>query len=157
MNYKIREIEEKEYSVLDTFLYEAIFIPESVSPPSKDIIKSPDLQVYIQNFGKERADIGMIVEINNKIIGAAWARIMDDHGHINDDIPSLAISILKEYRNQGIGTQLLKELLHLLKLRSFSKVSLAVQKENYAVKMYKKLGFKIFDENDQEYIMIADL
>jgi len=32
-----------------------------------------------------------------------------------------------------------------------------VQKTNYAVKMYKKVGFIVFDENDEEYIMIAHL
>ena len=36
----------------------------------------------------------------------------------------------------------------------YKKASLAVQKENYALKMYLKVGFKIFDENEEEFIMI---
>ncbi len=48
-------------------------------------------------------------------------------------------------------------MLELLKTKGYSRASLAVQKENYAVKMYKKAGFKIVDENEQEYIMTADL
>ena len=35
--------------------------------------------------------------------------------------------------------------------------SLAVQKANYAVRMYEKAGFKTVDENEEEYIMICDL
>jgi len=34
---------------------------------------------------------------------------------------------------------------------------LAVQKDNYAVRMYKKVGFKIVKESEEEYLMICDL
>lgn len=33
-------------------------------------------------------------------IGAVWTRIMDDYGHVDDDTPSFAISLYKEYRGQ---------------------------------------------------------
>ena len=45
MDYSIRKIKRDENKVLDTFLYEAIFIPEGVPAPSKDIINQPELQV----------------------------------------------------------------------------------------------------------------
>lgn len=48
-------------------------------------------------------------------------------------------------------------MLELLKSKNYKKASLAVQKANYAVKMYKKVGFEIVDENDEEYIMVCDL
>ena len=44
-----------------------------------------------------------------KVIGAVWTRIMNDYGHVDDDTPSFAISLYKEYRGQGIGTCLMKE------------------------------------------------
>ena len=65
--------------------------------------------------------------------------------------------INKEYRNKGLGTALMKEMLVKLKLKGYKQASLAVQKENYAVKMYKKVGFEIYDENDEEYIMLCKL
>lgn len=37
------------------------------------------------------------------------------------------------------------------------KVVGAVQKANYAVKMYKNVGFKTVDENAEEYIMVCEL
>lgn len=63
----------------------------------------------------------------------------------------------KEYRGKGIGTKLMETMLKILKDKGYKKTSLAVQKDNYAVKMYKKVGFKIIDENEQEYIMVCDL
>lgn len=157
MNYSIRELRQDENKVLDTFLYEAIFIPEGVSAPSKDIINQPELQVYVKDFGENKGDLCLVVEVNNEIVGAVWVRIMNDYGHIDDETPSFAISLLKEYRNYGIGTELMKQMLMKLKMQGYKQASLAVQKMNYAVSMYQKVGFEIVDENDEEYIMICRL
>lgn len=156
MDYIIREIRKNEYPILSEFLYEAIFIPEGMDKPPKSIIKQPELQVYIEDFGKED-DWCFVAEIKEKIVGAAWVRIMNDYGHIDDETPSLAMSIHKEYRGMGIGTELLKKLLSILKSSGYRKVSLSVQKTNYAVNMYKNAGFHVIDENEEEYIMAAYL
>lgn len=152
----IRKIRPDEYSILADFLYEAIFIPEGVQPPPKSIIQQPELQVYVEDFGK-KDDYCLVAEADNKIIGAVWVRIMDDYGHIDNSTPSLAISLYKEFRGQGIGTVLLDGMLSLLKSENYEKVSLSVQKENYAYRMYLKAGFEVMSENNEEYIMVCDL
>ncbi len=157
MEYKIRTILEGEDSLLKDFLYEAIFVPPGTPAPHKSIINQPELQVYITDFGMKKDDIGLIAEIDNKPIGAVWVRIMNDYGHIDNDTPSFAISLYKDYRGLGIGTALMKEMLRILKDRGYKQASLAVQKANYAVRMYQKTGFEIVDENEEEYIMICRL
>lgn len=154
MSYTIREIKEKEYSLLKDFLYEAIFIPEGVEAPPKSIIDSPELQVYISDFGNRVHDRALVAEAEGKIIGAVWVRIMNDYGHIDDTTPSFAISLYKEYRGLGIGTAMMKKMLSILKANGYKQTSLSVQKANYAVKMYQKTGFKIVTENEDEYIMV---
>ena len=139
---ELREIRENEYDLLRTFLYEAIFIPEGVEPPAKEIIDQPDLKIYYESFGSGEADYCFVAEDNGKVVGAAWTRIMNDYGHVDDDTPSFAISLFKEYRGKGIGTGLMEKMLELLKQKGYKKASLAVQKVNYAVKMYEKVGFK---------------
>ena len=57
MNYKIREITKEECQLLELFLYEAIFVPDGAPAPPKSIIRQPELQVYIKDFGKEKDDI----------------------------------------------------------------------------------------------------
>lgn len=153
----IREIKENEYDLLKDFLYEAIFIPEGVESPARDIINLPELKIYYENFGAGRADYSIVAEEGGKIVGAVWTRIMNDYGHVDDDTPSFAISLYKEYRGKGIGTKLMIKMLELLKEKGYMKASLAVQKANYAVKMYEKVGFKIVDENSEEYIMVCEL
>lgn len=157
MKYIIREIKKEEYVLLEHFLYEAIFIPVGVEPSPKTIINMPELQEYIADFGSLKDDKAIVAEVEGKIIGSVWVRIMNDYGHIDDDTPSLAMSLYKEYRWLGIGTALLKEILLNLKLAGYTKVSLSVQKDNYAVKLYKKVGFTVYDENEEEYIMVTKL
>ena len=48
-------------------------------------------------------------------------------------------------------------MLDLLKSCGYKKASLAVQKANYAVRMYKTVGFQTVDENDEEFIMVCIL
>ena len=157
MKYNIREMKVSEFDLLNEFLYEAIFVPQGVEPPPKSIIEKDELQVYVKDFGKQKDDIALIAEIDGRIVGAVWVRIMNDYGHIDDDTPSLAISIYREYRGNGIGTELMRNMLSLLKQRGYKRTSLAVQKTNYAVKMYKNVGFDIVDENQEEYIMAYKL
>ena len=157
MNYTIRKIRETEYDLLNDFIYEAIFLPQGVEPPPRSIIQNEDLQVYVRNFGSSPDDRCLVAEADRKIVGAVWTRIMNDYGHIDDETPSFAISLYKDYRNFGIGTALMKQMLELLRQSGYKQASLAVQKANYAVKMYRNVGFEVVDENDEEYIMICRL
>ena len=152
-----RELNTSEYDLLKEFLYEAIYIPEGVDPPGKEIVEQPELALYYEGFGTGKADHCIVAEDAGKVIGAVWTRIMNDYGHVDDDTPSFAISLLQDYRGTGIGTQLMKRMLLHLKDCGFEKASLAVQKANYAVRMYKKVGFKVTNVNAEEYIMICDL
>lgn len=156
MDYQIRKIRENEYSILSDFLYEAIYIPEGMKKPPKSIIEQPELQVYIADFGKAD-DWCLVAEVKEKIVGAVWVRIMNGYGHIDDKTPSLAISLYEEYRNLGLGTALMKTMLQFLKDKGYKQTSLSVQKANYAVNMYQKLGFETVKENEEEYIMVCRL
>lgn len=174
MGYIIREMREAEYPLLDDFLYEAIFIPQGVEAPPRSIINDLQLQVYVSGFGSQEHDRALLAEVDGNVAGAVWARIMEDYGHVDDRTPSLAISLYKEYRGYGIGTAMMREMLTVLKKCGYEQVSLSVQKANYAVKMYRKLGFEIISRNsstgeqeddgmggesekDGEYIMVKRL
>lgn len=157
MNYIIRKITDTEYPLLEDFLYEAIFIPQGAEPPPRSIINNAGLQVYVKDFGKYPDDRCLVAEAGEKIVGAVWVRIMDDYGHVDDKTPSLAISLYKDYRGHGIGTALMLKMLDVLQESGYEKASLAVQKANYAVKMYRKVGFKIIGESDEKYIMVCNL
>lgn len=156
MLYTIRPFSPAEYPLLNDFLYEAIFVSEGAEKPPRDVIRTPELQVYTENFGRT-GDFAIAAEANGKIIGAAWARIMQDYGHIDDETPSIAIALYGECRGQGVGTTLLKALLDAIREAGYGRVSLSVQKENRAEKLYERLGFRTIRETDEEFIMVCTL
>ncbi len=155
--YRIRPLKTNETGLLKDFLYEAIFLTEGIEPPERTIVERPELRVYTDDFGSRRGDNCLAAEIDGRVVGAVWTRIMDDYGHIDDETPSFAISLYKPYRGKGIGTSLMREMLALLKSQGYRQASLAVQKANYAVKLYEKTGFRSVDENEEEYIMVCSL
>ena len=157
IKYRIRNLKANEIGLLKDFLYEAIFLPEGIEPPEKEIVERPVLRVYTDDFGSRKGDNCLVAEIDGSVVGAVWTRIMNDYGHVDDETPSFAISLYKPYRGMGIGTSLMREMLALLKAQGYRQASLAVQKANYAVKMYEKTGFRTVDENEEEYIMVCSL
>lgn len=157
MDYNIREMRTDEYPLLDDFLYQAIYQPDTTNLAQKSIINKPELQVYIQDFGKQKDDYCFCADIDNKVVGVVWVRNINGYGSIDEDTVEFAISVFDEYQNMGIGTALMKKMLEHLKELNYPKASLAVQKGNYAVRMYLNVGFEIACETEQEYIMIHRL
>ena len=47
----------------------------------------------------------------------------------------------------------MREMIRALRAAGCPRASLAVQKDNYALRMYQKVGFVIIGENEEEYIM----
>ena len=157
MDTMIRCMRPEEHSLLQEFLYQAIYLPEGVEPPPRWVVDLPELQVYIAGFGTRPGDYCLVAETEGTVVGAAWSRIMKDYGHIDSSTPSLALSMLPRYRGLGIGTRLLNGLLLLLKENGYLRASLSVQKENRALRLYERAGFRILAEKGTEYLMLRDI
>jgi ribosomal protein S18 acetylase RimI-like enzyme len=156
-----KPIDAAEYGVLEDFLYEAIFIPDGTDPLPRDVIYAPTLHHYIKDFGKQ-GDVCYVCECGGRIVGAAWSRILDDtdnkgYGNVGAGIPELAISVLPESRGRGIGTELLKRLHTALRELGYKRISLSVQKENPALRLYVRCGYTIIKEQETDYIMVKRL
>ncbi|TYQ18416.1 UNVERIFIED_CONTAM: GNAT family acetyltransferase [Acetivibrio alkalicellulosi] len=158
--YIIRPIKDTEIHLLKEFIYEAIFQRDEKNLLPRSIIEQPDIKVYIEGFGKPD-DLCLVAEVNEKVVGAVWTRILSGevkgYGNIDEKTPEFAVSLYKEYRGKGIGTALMKSMLRLLKDNGYERTSLAVQKDNYAVKMYKNVGFEVINESEEEYLMVCKL
>lgn len=159
----IRPLLPEDGALLKDFLYEAIYVPEGAEPPPREVLELPELKLYYEDFGKKRADYCLVAEDRclvaknrARVVGAVWTRIMCDYGHVDDDTPSLAISLYPAYRRRGIGRRLMQAMSDVLKQNGYSRVSLSVQKENYAVKLYRELGFKTVKETEEEYVMVRN-
>lgn len=153
MKYNIREMKPEEYPLLKDFLYEAIFQRDEKNLLPRNVIEEPALQVYIREFGAKPDDYCLCAEADRQVVGAVWVRTIPGFGSIAPDVPEFAISLLKPYRGQGIGTALLSRMLERLRERGCKRASLAVQKDNYALRLYRSAGFQPHHETDEEYIL----
>ena len=161
LTHTIRAIAPTDYAQLEDFLYHAIYIPEGEEYPSREIIFQPEIYVYVKEFG-DKDDNGVVAEMDGRLVGAAWTRIIPAYGNIDDKTPELAISILPEFRGRGIGTDLMNDLFELLRKRGYARTSLSVQQNNPAVRFYKRLGYVVTSEKldhagHEDFIMIKNL
>ena len=140
MNTIIREMRPEEYSLLREFLYQAIYLPAGVDPPPRSVVDLPELQIYIADFGTRPGDRCIVAEAAGKVVGATWCRIMADYGHIDNDTPSLAISLLPEYRGQGLARELVYRYSRREKANGRKKLFLTCLEQK--VEMYKKFGLQ---------------
>lgn len=150
----IRPLTPQETPLLTTFLYHAIFIPKGMGPPPRSIVEKPELQVYVAGFGTHPHDHALVAEAAGQVVGAVWVRDMPDYGHVEDGVPSFAISLLPGWRGRGIGTALMQRMLAHLAGAGYAKASLSVQKQNPAARLYRRLGFQTITETDEEYLML---
>lgn len=157
----VREIKKSELEKLEDMLYEAIYQPDEVNLIPRKVLKLPEIRVYIDNFGSKKDDYCLVADLDGKIVGAVWTRILagdiKGFGHIDDKTPEFAISLYKEYRNFGIGTRLMTAMIEYLRCNGYKQTSLNVKKDNYAVKLYRKMGFEIIREDPEDYLMLLKL
>jgi len=155
MEYKVRPIMTDEIPLLPDFLYEAIYQSDESNLLPRSVLNKPEINVFIDGFGEKKDDRCLVALSDGEIIDAVWIRILSGdvkgYGNIDDETPEFAISVYKQYRGKGVGTHLMRGMIRLLKDRGYAKASLAVQKDNYAVKMYQDVGFTVVNENDEEY------
>jgi ribosomal protein S18 acetylase RimI-like enzyme len=65
--------------------------------------------------------------------------------------------LYEAYRNQGIGTQMMHQIINHMKEKGFRQVSLSITKGNPAIRLYERLGFKTINENEEDFIMLMQL
>lgn len=112
---------------------------------STDVRDMKILQPYGQNFSNEEGDLGFKAVVNEKIVGAAWIRLLETGFAEAEDptTPELAMAILPEHQGQGIGTVLLEKLLN----SADQEVCLSCRRDNAgALHLYEKLGFQKLKE-----------
>ena len=154
MRYDIRDMTPEECPILEDFLHEAIFQKNGLPPLPKSVVREPGLRAYVEDFGLRAGDLCLCATSHDVVIGAVWVRFMQGFGHVDGNIPELAIAVLRPHRGQGAGTALMLAMLERLEKEGLPAVSLSVQKENPAFRLYRRLDFHIERESGEEYVML---
>ncbi len=122
----------------------AFWRPDGPFGTRDDVLRDPELAHYVSDW-PQPGDLGVIAEAGQPI-GAAWFRFFtaDDpgYGFVDAEIPEVGIGVLRPWRGRGVGRRLLAELISAARETGLSALSLSVETDNYAHRLYEDLGFQ---------------
>ncbi len=161
MEYAIRHMCQYEWPLLEDFLYQAIYVPEGFEGevPRSLVHDDPKCRAAFEAFGTLDDDRALVAEVAGKVVGACWVRTTNEYGHIDANTPSFSISLYAPYRGHGIGGALMRTMLAELHDSGYKRASLSVQKENPALHLYERVGFRIVGNgaDETEWLMTCKL
>ena len=161
--HKIRNGTSDDIAFLKEMLYEAVFWSQEQERISlEELFKVPEISKILEYWNKREGDFSLIaIDEGNKPIGAVWYRYWTEENHsfgfVNSDIPEVGISVVKNYRGKGIGTELMKVMMDYAKVNGVKQLSLSVDPRNYALRFYEKLGYTKVSESGTSWTMVKEL
>jgi ribosomal protein S18 acetylase RimI-like enzyme len=149
---------------LAEMLYEAVYWQDDGAeerPPFDELMARPETARYVANWGRSGDAAVFVLDRRDEPVGAAWYRRFDaaapGYGFVADDIPEVAIAVFPEFRGQRVGSLLMGSLIARAQSQGERALSLSVNRENRARRLYARLGFEVVGEHDDTLTMLLDL
>jgi ribosomal protein S18 acetylase RimI-like enzyme len=118
------------------------------------------LERYVAGWGK-RGDTALVAIDEFQPVGAAWYRLFEEgepgYGFVDDETPELTIAIVPSRRGRGLGEQLLSSLLEQAVKEGHARISLSVEPDNPAIRLYEQHGFAKVGDRAGAWVMLATL
>jgi GNAT superfamily N-acetyltransferase len=106
-------------------------------------------------------DFGVVAEIDGSPAGATWARLLTSdrrgYGYVADDVPELTLGVAAGFRRRGVARTVLTEVITRARAASYERLSLSVDPDNPARKLYESLGFRKTAVVGTSDTMVVDL
>jgi ribosomal protein S18 acetylase RimI-like enzyme len=118
------------------------------------------VQRYVMNWGRA-GDAAVIAYDETGNVGAAWYRLFKEdapgYGFVDEQTPELSIAVVPSRRGKGYGEELLDALLKQARKDGFEQISLSVEPDNPALRLYERHGFRKVGESGRSWTMLARL
>jgi ribosomal protein S18 acetylase RimI-like enzyme len=148
---------------LKEMLYEAVFWNSEEKKMSMDELYSdPEIAKILHIWKKRDGDFALVaMDDREEPVGAVWYRFWTEnnrsYGYVDEETPEIAIAVVSEYRSRGLGTELLRRIMNHAREIGIRQLSLSVEKGNYAINLFEKVGFKQVSETQDDWIMVKSL
>lgn len=162
MTVHLRALQLADLPFLTRMHYEAVFWRLGRSKPTyEEGIAYPEVSFAVADWGDRDGDTAVIATIESVPVGAACYRFWHDDSHINGYVdqmtPVLVIGVEREFRHQGIGTQMIEWLIDQASQQAIQQISLSVSKDNHALNLYRQQGFIEFLDKGDAFLMVVRL
>ncbi|MGD0035622.1 GNAT family N-acetyltransferase [Paenibacillus illinoisensis] len=144
--YYVRPVGTEDVPFLWEMLYASLHTQAGDEPLEPGIVHSPELSKYVEGWGRA-GDFGYIaVDALGRKLGSITLRLYDEHnagyGYVNAVTPEMGMAVIEEARGKGLGTLLMQAALDEARQRGTQAVSLSVDPNNAAIRLYRRFGFE---------------
>jgi len=158
---EIRELRADETPFLQEMLYTALdWRPDVELPPRAWVLEHPQVAPFHAGWGRE-GDTGLVAEEDGRPCGLAWYRFFseDDHGEgfVDEATPEVAVAVVEGKRGRGVGCALMVAIHERARARGVERISLSVDPDNPARRLYLRLGYADLAPGDENGRMIIEL
>ena len=146
-SFQIRPAGQADGAFLGDMVVEAANWRRGGARPRHQVLTSPEHSRYIAGWMRP-GDAGFVaLDAQGEPIGAAWYRMLSrsepGFGYVGTGVPELIIGVRPIWRAHGVGRQLLQRLCEQARAQGFGRISLSVERENFAVTLYRSEGFAV--------------
>jgi ribosomal protein S18 acetylase RimI-like enzyme len=154
---RFRPAAAEDFTFLATMLGEAaVWRPDKPTPTADQVLADPRYAMYLAGWPRQ-GDYGLVAEQDGPL-GAAWyrtyAEVSHGYGFVAADVPELSIAVIASRRRDGIGRQLLIDLINASVDQGYPALSLSVGEENPARGLYESVGFVSVEKHGSSWTMI---
>ena len=151
MACEIRPATADDQALLTEMQYEAFFVPPGAERFPRSILDEPAIRPYHVDFRSEPGDVGVVAVDDDRPIGAAWVRLVQGYGVVDDRTPELGVAVVADRRGEGVGSALLTAL-----FGRVQRCSLSCDDRNPAIRLYQRLGFEVVEREGHHVVMLRD-
>jgi GNAT superfamily N-acetyltransferase len=109
-----------------------------------DVSVRPEFAHYTL-LDPRRGDFGWVAETGTDAIGVVWAQYLppDDpgYGFLAEDTPEVSLWVRDDWRGRGLGRALVRRVQEDARARRVPRISLSVEADNHARRLYRAEGF----------------
>ena len=146
---------------LSEMLFEAFhWQSQENRPPLRSFQNDLAFQILLADWGRD-GDTAVVAELGGESVGAAWYRLWTDdvhsYGYVDSQTPELGMAVSFKHRSQGVGRMLLRSLMNIARANHVKAMSLSVDPNNIARRLYESEGFVKVGESGTSWTLACRL
>lgn len=146
-SFRVRPAVHSDGGFLADMVVEAANWRPEGARPKHQVLTEPQHTRYVSSWMRP-GDAGFVaVDLQDEPVGAAWYRLLPRTepglGYVATGVPEMIIGVRPIWRAHGVGRALLQRLCEHARAEGFARLSLSVERGNFAQTLYRSEGFAV--------------